>query len=389
VNDIEGRLRDAYLGATQTVRPDSIRRLNEQAVTITWPPRGRIAQPRRYWTAALAAAAAIAVVGAAVATALPRTSARAPRHAASGLREGFLGAVSVSNRKIFIINATSGLTVGSVAAPGRSAVFDRAASGNGVTYVALTIRAGNYGSECGGGTLAKFTISPSGRPGPLTPLTGFPVSQLSIFRLAVSADDSTIAFTATRCMGIFGVAPRIEVINLITKRITQWSIPAQLLGYPITLTQDGHLLVFSDGAISLYSSAVYLLPTNAAPGAAIARSRVALRAAQVGRKITIGYSWITPDGKAMYISTRVGVLATTWQLRRVDLATGRIKKLGTYQNVGGPIEDFAVDPLVRRAIAIYGALRRRDYPAMLDLRTGQVRPLNPARWHFPNNGYVW
>ena len=71
MNEMEDRLRDAYLGATQLVQPDNIRTLGEQSAAINWPA-GPAAAPRSHrWVTAFAAAAAVAVIAAGAAAVGP------------------------------------------------------------------------------------------------------------------------------------------------------------------------------------------------------------------------------------------------------------------------------------------------------------------------------
>ncbi|HUD37467.1 MAG TPA: hypothetical protein VMR14_11250, partial [Streptosporangiaceae bacterium] len=73
MRDLENRLRDAYRSATETVEPEAIRGLDEQAAVISHPARWN--RPRRTparWMVPLTAAAAVLAIGVLAGVAGPR-----------------------------------------------------------------------------------------------------------------------------------------------------------------------------------------------------------------------------------------------------------------------------------------------------------------------------
>lgn len=397
MNLIEERLRDAYHGATQTVRPDTIRGLDEQAAIITG--RHRKAPSRvLYWAAPLAAAAAVAaiviVLGLGTGTPVtPPPHHQQPTHhtkvvPADSPAERFFLAISNSSRRIYVINATSGVTVASITPSSRSDFFGTPATGDGVRYVVPSWQPGH----CGSTRLEQFTLNSSGQPGPLTELTSLrrSVSHLWMSDLAVSADNSTVAFFANTCVSRFvAVNPHIGVIKLATKRITNWTILDKSVEYPMSLTSNGHQLEYNVGGLGGSPSAVYLIPTNAPPGPADGVSRTLVTGANIGSDVAIGGAMITSDGTHAYLftySASGGANATTFKVWKMAVATGRIKPIGSYQG-GLPLGTLAIDPATRRAIA---ALNYAGHAVMIDLRTGRLTRLSPPNWQIVSTGgYAW
>lgn len=401
MNLIEEWLRDAYHGATQTVRPDTIRGLDEQAATITG--RHRKAPSRvLYWTAPLAAAVAVVVVIGIVLGLRTRAPVAPPAHhpqpthhtkvvPAGSPAERFFTAVSNGSRRIYIINATSGVTVASIAPSYRWDFFGTPSTGDGVTYVVPTWEPGH----CGSTRLEEFTLNSSGQPGPLTELTRLRhlVSHLWMSDQALSADGSTLAFFANTCVSRFvAVNPHIGVIKLATGRLTNWTTPDKSIEYPMSLTRNGRLLEYNvGGAEPPGPSAVYLMPTNAAAGPVANVSRTLVTGANVGSDVTIQGATITQDGAAVYLFTRptsLGQLGiTSFEFRKINVATGRIKLIGSYHT--DPVWPFAVDPAGRRTIGSTDGTILGAQAIMIDLRTGRGRLLDPSQWQPNNGGYAW
>lgn len=395
MNLIEERLKDAYLGATQTVRPDTIRGLDEQAATIT----GRHRQaPSRvlYWAAPLAAATAVAVIGVVLGVgtrapvALPAHHHRPAHHTSiapvGSPAERFLGALSTSGKKILIINVASGDTVASVTPSDPLATFGTPATGDGVRYVVPSWEPGH----CGSTTLEQFTLNSTGQPGKLTEVSSVrrSVSHLWMSQLAVSRDDSTLAFFANTCVSRFvAVNPHIGVLKLTTGRGTNWTLPDKSIEYPMSLTRNGHLLEYNVGGLGFAPSAVYLMPTNAPAGPAASVSRTLVTGAGVGSDVAIPGALITPDGAHVYFYSypaSEGANATAFKLSKVVVATSRITPIGSYRG-GLPFEAFAVDPAAHWAVA---ALNNGSHVIMINLRTGHLKQLDPSKWPV-DVGYIW
>ena len=219
MNDIEERLRDAYLAATDTVSAGNIRLLDEQSVVITWPT-AKPPRPARRWAIPLATvAAALAVLAATVlpkylTASGPSSDGVVPR--LNPLGEHFVSAVTPNSRKFFIIDLATGARVGTVAPPGPDKFFKSAATGDGVTYVATVERPGGCGTW-----LYQFRLNSAGKPSRLTPFDGGFVREI-VSRLQPSADGHTFAYLAHRC----GAAVAgLNFVDLRSGQTRQWSVP--------------------------------------------------------------------------------------------------------------------------------------------------------------------
>lgn len=354
MNDIEYRLRDAYFGATQTVTPDTIRELDQFSATISWPatPTPTVRPRPRRWMIPLSAAAAVVAIAATIAIVLPQVLAglradsnHGPAVTGSPARH-FLAATSADGATISIHNATTGATVATIEPPVPGLNFNSLATGNGVSYVAAAWREGVCGTS-----LYGFRLTSSGRPTALAKFGPGSVNEL-ISQLAVSKDGSTLAFWGSKCAQVRSdVADDLGVMNVATRHIRLWSIPGQVNVNPLYLSADGRLLEYSVPASKYSPSAIYLLSTSAAPGAAANRSRVLARAAQFGVSAQINSAVMTPQASTVYFTTNTaGTFTRPWQLRAVSVATGRSRLIG-----GGPAglpDPLAANPSATQAILI-------------------------------------
>jgi len=350
VSSIEDNLRDAYRDAAQTVTRHAMRGLGEQAVRLA--PHGR--PPRRLAARRVmlpvAAAASIAVAAILTLAVIPGILAGSqtrshPRPAGGpgGADRFYVMTANPGGTALTVRDTATGAKVGVVRAPARGLFFGGLATGDGRHYVAALWRSGACRTW-----LYRFRLGEHGRPGPLSPFALASVGQL-LTPIAVSQDNATFGYEGQRCADPSGRAPSdLAVVDLATKRTRSWSLPKQADVSSLSLTADGGYLAFDVAPTRLFSSAAYVLATAAPPGPALSRAR---RAATPGRGGAVDSAVITPDGSALYVTVSPAGTASQrrWQLRRIDLATGRADVVGRYP--GSPAE-FAADPSVSKALVL-------------------------------------
>jgi len=319
----------------------------------------------------LSAAAAVAIIGATTAAVLPnmlaglRSQAKGHNHHSVQLTGNpathFLAATSEDGATISIHSALNGATVATIAPPVPGATFNTLATGNGVTYVVAVWHAGVCGTS-----LYSFRLTSSGQATALTRFRPGSIDQM-ISQLAVSQDGRTLAFWGQKCLqGAGNVPADLSVINLATQRVRQWTVPGQADINPLSLSAHGRLLEYSVGLTKLFPSAVYLLPTNAAPGAAADHSRVLVRASQYGASADVNSAVMTPDASKVYFTTMATgreMYTGSWVLREVSVATGRASFIG--DGVGVP-DPLVANPSVTRAIMIEETLAPAQGPPYPD-----------------------
>ena len=345
--NIEDRLRDAYRGAAETVRPETIRPFGGRGGTAQASERGSARFALRRTLTPLAAAAAVALV-AALTTVVPHLIAgtdsgqRSTHRAGAGPAGRFL--VTADGRAgttLTVRNIATGARVASIAAPEPGMVFSGLATGDGRRYVATLWRPGHCRTW-----LYKFQMSGAGHPSRLAPYALPTVARL-VDRIAVSEDGTTLAYSGERCTGR---TADLSVFSMRSMRSRQWSLPGRAPSGSVSLTRDGTKLAYSLGFTKSVPSAVYILPTDSGPGAAVAHSTLVAAAARFGASDEINSAVITPAGDLVYFTTnRTGLGSSDrWQLRAADLATGRLRVAGRYAGTPGFL---AADPSVGRIIA--------------------------------------
>jgi hypothetical protein len=424
VSSIEDRLRDAYRDAADTVRPDGIRKMHEPSVIISMPGDREVRRGPRRFVIPLAAAAAVAVVGVLAGVVVPgalsasrsaRGSHRPPAATGIGRSDRYIVAANGAGTALVIHNARTGARVGTVAAPVGGMTFSGLATGDGARYVAELWVPGVCRTW-----LYQFQLDRAGQPGELTAYALPSIRQL-LQPIAVSADGSTFAYEGENCSNPAGTsASELAVLNLTTMKTARWAIPKQADVSSLSLTADGSMLAYNIGKTKLFASAAYVLPTSAAPGSALQRSRVVARGSHFSRGGAIGSDVISPDGSTLYFTTNATGAAydKRWQLRAADLPGGTTHIVAQYR--GFP-ELMAADWSVTRAIvqvqlpspsgatpspSDHGTLspapgkhdvkptpayytRRRSGPTpgtqlvMINLHTGKILILNPRIWN-PN-----
>jgi hypothetical protein len=376
MNDIEERLRDAYLAATDTVSPGNIRQLDEQSVVISWP--GSKPRPARRWVIPLAtAAAALAIIAA---SALPQfltaggpdSGGRVPH--LNPLGERFVSAITPNSRRFFIINLATGKKT-RVVAPGSGKFFRTAATGDGVTYVVAVTRPGTCGTW-----LYQFRLNSAGNPSRLTPFDGGFI-RANVNQVKLSADRHTFAYLARRC----GAAVvNLNVLNLTSGQNRQWSVPHRFFLSPLSLSGDGAKLTFVTEAVNGVSNVLYLLDTSSAPGPIKERSQVLISADEF--RDAVDDPQLSLNGRLVYfVTVGGGVANAVEQVRSVDTSTGQLRLIARASG----FFSFTADPSVRRAILSDQPDAAQPYAAMVNIRTGKFTML-PSSFYDPGFGdYVW
>lgn len=369
MNDIENRLRDAYRGATDTVRPEAIRGLGEHATVISassrWLARGKL----HGLLVPLTAAAAVLVVGVAAAVVVPDalhdarnqgSGATAPL-AGNPATHFLVGLADTNANYLSIRSAITGVSVATLAAP-KGGFFGPAATGDGRSYVVAVTRTGQCGAQ-----LLQFKISNTGQPSRLASFKPGGEWRQAIDFLAISRNGRTVAFAGFTCQRPGARADagpgKADIGVLVTKQVsktaytgrgTYWPVPSQSFVNSLSLTADGRQIEFSTDLSARFASNVYVLPTNAASGSALRRSRVIAEAAAFGAPTAISGSVMTPDGKTVYFATyKTGrAFNGRWALRAVDVSSGRSRLITEKRGFGVHI---VANPPVRELIAFVQA----------------------------------
>jgi hypothetical protein len=360
---IEDRLRDAYRGAADTVRPDDLRGLEEQTAVISYPVR----PARQRWLAPAAASAAAAAVVIALAVVVP--------DALRGMRDNngqvagaggdpathFIVAISGSRAKYLTVHrvGTGALVSNVVAVPARVS-FTAAATGDGRTYVASSSVKGTCGSQ-----LLKFTISRHGQAGPLLQPRGGHLNQ-DVTQIAISANGKILALAGTKCGSGTAV---LSALSLVSGHLRQWPLAGPSGVTSLSLTGGGDELAYSRG------TGVYVLPTSAAPGPAAKRGRTVLEARKYGADARITSATISPDGRVIYFGTSVrSPRQNTWALRSVRVSTGRVRQ---FTFVRGYVGNVAINPAVTEAI-VFVRPPLGPYPTPTPTPSASVPPSGTA-----------
>jgi hypothetical protein len=357
MSSIEDRLRDAYRCAAATVWPDAIRNMNEPSVVISFTGQHESGRTRRRLIIPLAAAAAVALIGALTAVIVPNSLSgsrsanggpRPPLAAGISTRDRFI--VTAAGSALIVRNADSGARVATIGRPARGLGFTGIATGDGRHYVAELWRPHSCSSW-----LYQFKLSSSGHPSALTPYA-IPVVHQLLGPIAISQDNSTFGYAGETCTSAAGRSPAdIALVTVATRAARYWTIPKQADIYSMSLTADGSMLAFQVSPTKLFPSNAYVLSASAAPGQALARSRVVARGSQFNRGGAISSDAITPDGSQLYFTTYATGAANhnRWQLRVASLPAGTTRLIGRYSGLPGTV---VANPAVTRALVVIQGL---------------------------------
>jgi hypothetical protein len=402
MTNIEERLRDAYRTATDTVRPEAIRDLDEQAAIITHPARW--SAPRRTpsrWMVPLTAAAAVLAIGVLAGVAGPRVLGHARERqagtASPGAKHGItipshdgrvtdryvVGLDQNNGASLIVASATTGRRVATVDPPGQGEHFGAVTTANGRFAVAAVWPASGCGSK-----LTLFPLSRGVLPREQLTLVAF--AHLIVEQVADIGVGSTVAFYAQECGTFHGAEPAVlGVFSFKTGKTREWRVPGQEDISPISLSSNGRLLEYSVELTKLYPSGIYLLPTDAAHGTAAQRSRELVRARSFGATDNINSAVITPDGAKVYFTTNTTGPAydSTWTLRSANVATGQVSVVGRYS--GFP-DYFTANPQVTQILVADEANPARVARMVrVDLASGTLTALPQRGWNPARYTYIW
>jgi WD40-like Beta Propeller Repeat len=347
VNTLEGRLRDAYQAAGQTVRSESIRGLHDRAVQAARPglrPASPARSRRIRVLVPLAAAAAVALIAVAASVLQPASS---PGHGrggttASGTPPRFFLALPSQHQDgdiMAVFSATTGRQLALVRPPRGSVIDTAAATGNDRTFV-VTVQ---FGSRCSTTTLYRLRLTARGTPSVLAPLAIPKISGV-VTAMAASSDGRTIAYATAFC-GTTSASPgAIGVVQTGTVQTRQWAWrpnPGQSVG-SLSVTADGRLIEYaaSPNKVTSPSSGqilpvrtIRLLPADAPPGSATQRSRAAVTISRQAPAELFSSAAIAPDGRTLYFCTQRNPdhpARSALVLRGYDVATAATSVVRTF-----------------------------------------------------------
>ncbi len=372
---LEDRLRSALRGAADSVSADVLPGM-EETIRQRDRPAGQAAGPRWKFIAPVMAASAVAAVAVVAALLAPAHA----RHPGGRETTPATSPAPAPDLKYLITNprgfsplqvrdAATGALVARVKVPEAPLIvpdlhtrrhfqIETLATADGRTYVVGLYRAIPCTSK-----LYQFTLSPQGKPGPLTPFAALPIIRgAGIGSMAFSANGRVFAFTTisgSPACSYKVTSSHIGVVNLVTKTIRQWSGTAG----EVSLDFDGKRLAYSTGQY------VMAIPTSAPPGPAAAYSRTLIRAAQYTRTGGISFAAITPDGKHICFSIYPELASGPGpgQIRIADIGSNRSRLVASDAQYQGLI---SADPRVRHLL-----LYIHDELVNLDLSNAKLTPL--------------
>jgi hypothetical protein len=390
VSEFEDRLRNAYLRATETIEPGSMRPAVLEPVPLSRDPvrlsrrgvrlaRGRVGRRIRFFGsfAPVAAAVAVAVI-VAMSVSLPRVLSRGPATPASASASASASARSAATPRFLAVIRLSGLLdIDSVAtgrvltsvSPPRAGLTWGDVAAVGPAEFLLTATSGAL-SSCGSTFL--YTVAVSGgtvtaaRPYAVPEVTGSPAGAFSPGFLAVSADASTVALITNGC----GSAPDAIVV-VRGGRTRTWTVPASAGPRGLSLSADGSELGYVDLPVQTLTTSpgsAWILPTTAAPGPAGQRGHEIF--ADAGHAAAAAAEVLSPDGKTMYLLTATGQESPfTDALSAYDVSTGtRLRTLATWDHVA--LYPPAITAAGDNALVWY--LSSTTVIAQVDLATGAI-----------------
>jgi hypothetical protein len=274
VNDLENRLRKAYLAAAELIREDAVpavapapRAFSDHRASL--PGGGSSGQSRRAWRIApLAAAAAVTAIGVTAGIGVPhllsapharqvhspspaRARAQSPSAAATspaaipGLPE-FV--VVSSDTGLEVIQTGTGHVTGQVSTPAGQ-IFARLAGDDSDRVFYVAAQQADPTATCQS-YFYRFSLNAAGQASALTPLPGGVQAGLPT-ALAVSADGSKLAFSITHCasnaatsMPLSQVSGYIGLVDTASGAMTRnWTFSlGEDYATALALTPDGSQL---------------------------------------------------------------------------------------------------------------------------------------------------
>jgi len=353
MKSLEERLRDAYRGATDTVRPEAIRALpdpglrSRRRTASAELRRGRMFAP----LAAAAATATVAIAAAVVVPALTAHHAQSAGHhhsVASGTGPSTstgrstssgpagLPAFVVENNNGFlqVVSTATWKTVAQVNPPSGQLFQSVAGAADDQTFVAAADLS-PQNTTCAA-WVYEFHLNSQGQPGALAQLVHrsdqLPTS------IAVSADGSTLGYSIVHCASGAGAGHvsashavgNVGVLNIASGQSREWSFS---LGEDYTndmsLSGSGSLIGFSSYLDGITATTTFpvgrLLRADAQPGTVLQRAQILVRPARAAN-VGVDAVALSPDGRTMYACTHSGSSAAdmTQSLGAYDTATGHL-----------------------------------------------------------------
>jgi hypothetical protein len=380
VSKLEDRLRDAYLGAADTVAPDSTRGLDEPVRRHAGAGLGR--RWGRWGRSVLipvgaAAAVTVIVVLAAMLVRAPGGPGILGGPAAAGGAPKFL----IANQGGFplqVRDAATGALVAQVPRPadnpaprGVHTYINSVATGDGVSFLVSF-----YRNPCRS-WVYQFRLNAQGQPSALTPFSAIPSTKSDLYGLTVSRNGQLVGYSTGACLGQSPPAPHVlAVANLGTGKTTRWTMTASNSVVSVSMTPDGRLLCY------LGASGAGVIPTSAAAGPVAERGHTVVQAHRFGPSDAITFAVFSPDEKSLYFSTYTQ-LATgpgPGQIRVEDVATGRTRVVQSPIGSSiGLIGLVTADPSARYLLLELPSGNRSVKLGQLDLLTGKFRYL-PSGW---------
>lgn len=387
MNTLEDRLRDAYREAADTVRPETVlaggvRGLRgDDHSPARMSRRGRSRSPLLVpLAAAVAVAAVIGTVYVLGPRLFPRHGGGRPAPAAGPATPAFFVALNWSvDPSAFVVNAATGAVGARIRLPFPARYFTAVATGNGRTFVAAEARPGTCQTA-----LYRFALAADGTPTTLTRFATVPGRVSAPWDMAVPGNGRTVVYDTTGCG-----QPRphevlrgyLAMVNTATGQAKRWTFTeGQTTGNRFLPCGGDDSLSASERTIGFCDRVV---PTDAAPGPLAKRGRIIAHDGEFGRTTIIGGMDVAPDGKTAYFATfRVQhnkPAGQNWQLRAIDLATGRTRLIRSFPGTQGTEAAATADPTGRYLLVEYDRRAGGTRLARLDLKTGRLTHLS-AGW---------
>ena len=379
MNDLEDRLRDAYRGATGTVRPETIRELR-----VTGARSRRAVRGRSRWTGILIPLGAAAAVAGLVLGALaivPKPDGRAALAPATGSHRAQSPAAPMPRFAVIpegsvltVISTATGRVIARLPALAGQAFEMAAAAADDRTFLVTADLNPQTSCET---FLYEVRLSDTGQPSGLAPFVMLPGQPSGLYRhvtaglagvlptaVGLSPDGSTAALSTVRCagetpghIGSTQVIGGIYLVSTASHRVTrQWSYTlADDYTHTLSLSADGSKLAFT---MSLGRSDVArLLPTSAPSGPVDSASRIVLRPPPARFSSSIESAQLSPDGNTIYACTTAasGYPGFTMYLASWSVSTGRLTRQFRTWTSGGALScALTMDPGGRYVLVSLG-----------------------------------
>lgn len=266
MNRLEGRLRDAYQAAAQTVRPETI-----PAPPARLDPTGTSGRRRARFVIPLTAAAAVALIAVA-AWAIGQQVGQTPLGTAYRLGPAaaralppFLVTIPSTGRDLMIYRAATGQPLARTAPP-RGLTFDAvAATGDNRSFIVA-------GSVSCSTRFYRLRLSRQGRSARLSALAVPEVHANYVKSMSASADGRTIAYSSEACASDAG---RLSVAHVGQAAVRSWPLRSAMY---LSLSADGRFLYFDSSTVFGGDGTVRVMHTDAPRRHLLRHARILLPA---------------------------------------------------------------------------------------------------------------